>query len=146
MKQLTQGVLAQAFGHLRRCGTGRRECIVYLTGPVDDPQLIDGVVHPRHTAGPAGYDLDSASIAELWRELLASGRSIRMQAHTHPGAAYHSSRDDALAIVHTPGFLSLVIPDFASGQIGLDHALLAERTRDGGWTQAPIAERLAVVA
>ena len=146
MKHLRHGVLAQVFGHLRSCGAGRRECVVYLTGPVDNPQLIDGVVHPAHTAGPGGYDLDSASIAELWRELLASRRSIRMQAHTHPGAAYHSSRDDALAIVHTPGFLSLVIPNFASGQIGLDHAFLAERAQDGRWTEAPMAERLVVVA
>jgi len=146
MKQLRQGVLAQALGHLRRCGAGRRECVVYLTGPIDDPQLIDGVVHPAHTAGPGGYDLDSASIAQLWRQLLSSGRSIRMQAHTHPGPAYHSSRDDALAVVHTPGFLSLVIPNFACGHSGLDHAFLAERAKDGRWTEAPIAERLAVVA
>jgi hypothetical protein len=69
-----------------------------------------------------------------------------MQAHTHPAAAYHSSRDDALAIVHTPGFLSLVIPDFARGEIGLDRAFLAERGHDGRWRQVSIAERLAVVA
>jgi len=145
MKQLRKEVLEQAFEHLRSCGGGRRECVIYLTGPVVNPTIVDGVVHPRHTAGPAGYDLDSAAIAELWRELVACGRSIRVQVHTHPGAAFHSSRDDALALVHTPGFLSLVIPDFALGPIGLEGAFLAERTSDGHWSQARVDERLVMV-
>lgn len=146
MKQLKQEVLERAFEHLRCCGAGRRECVVYLTGPVDAPTLLDGVAHPRHTAGPAGYDLDSTAIAELWRDLLASRRTIRVQVHTHPGAAYHSSRDDALALVRTPGFLSLVVPKFALGKVGFDEAFLAERTADGRWVGVPPGDRLAVSA
>lgn len=145
MRQLKTEVLEQAFEHLRSCGAGHAECVVYLTGPVEIPRCVDGIVHPRHTAGSGGYDLDSASIAALWRDLVRARRSIRMQAHTHPGAAYHSSRDDALALVHTPGFLSLVIPDFALGPVGFNGAFLAERTENGGWVQVSIEERLAVV-
>ena len=145
MKRLDIGVLARAFENLRRCGAGRRECIVYLTGPVDAPDVVDGVVHPRHSASAAGYDLDSDAIAGLWRDLARSGRSVRVQVHTHPGTAYHSSRDDALALVHTPGFLSLVIPDFALGTVGFDGAFLAERSNDGRWVGVPIPERLAAV-
>jgi len=146
MKQLKQEVLEQAFEHLRSCGSGRRECVVYLTSPVDTPEVIDGVVHPRHTAGHAGYDLDSQSIAELWRDLAAQARSIRVQVHTHPGAAFHSSRDDALALVHTPRFLSLVIPNFALGPVGFEGAYLAQRSDGGRWVSAPLAERIQVVA
>jgi proteasome lid subunit RPN8/RPN11 len=145
MKQLKQEVLEQSFEHLRRCGAGRSECVVYLTGPGDDDGLIDGVVHPRHTAGPGGYDLDSNEIAELWRDLATFGRSVRVQVHTHPGAAYHSSRDDRLALIHTPGFLSLVIPNFALGKIGFDGAFLAERDQHGCWVGVSLGERLAVV-
>lgn len=144
MKRLTHGVLEDAFEHLRRCGDGARECVVYLTGPAGQPTLVDGVVHPHHTSSSAGYDLDSAAIADLWRDLTAARRSIRVQVHTHPGPAYHSSRDDALAIVHTPGFLSLVIPRFASGPIGLDDAFLAARDVDGHWIEVPIQEHLEV--
>ncbi len=144
MRQLKQEVLEQAFEHLRGCGAGRSECVVYLTGPCDDDALIDGVVHPRHTAGPGGYDLDSDALAELWRDLVSCGRSIRMQVHTHPGAAYHSPRDDRLALIHTPGFLSLVIPDFALGNIGFDGAFLAERDEDGRWVGVPLGEHLEV--
>ncbi len=146
MMQLKREVLELAFEHLRRCGAGRRECVVYLTGPVDSAALIDGVVHPIHTAGVGGYDLASSAIAELWRDLAAAQRSVRVQMHTHPGTAYHSSRDDAHALVNAPGFLSLVIPDFARGQIGFAGAFLAERTDVGRWIAAVIDQRLEVVS
>jgi proteasome lid subunit RPN8/RPN11 len=146
MRRVKKEVLEQAFEHLRRCGAGRRECVVYWTGPVDRPDLVDGVVHPRHTAGPGGYDLDSNAIAELWRDLLSEGRSVRVQVHTHPGAAYHSSRDDTLALVHTPGFLSLVIPHFALGDVGLAGGFLAERTLSGEWVGVPLDEKLEFAA
>jgi hypothetical protein len=145
MKRMRKEVLDQAFEHLRCCGAGRAECVVYLTCPVTDPALIDGVLHPRHTAGVGGYDLDSSAIAELWRELATSRRSIRVQMHTHPGTAYHSSRDDALALVHTPGSLSLVIPNFALGSVGFDGAFLAERTVVGSWVGVPVADKLRLV-
>ena len=144
MFQVGKEVLERAFEHLRACGAGRAECVVYLTGPIGSPLLIDGVVHPRHSASGGGYDLDSAAIADLWRDLVASGRSIRVQVHTHPGPAYHSSRDDALAIVHTPGFLSLVIPNFALGAVGLQGAFLARRSEEGAWVAVPPADCLAV--
>jgi len=145
MKRLAEGVLEQTFEHLRCCGGGMRECVVYLTGPVDEPDVVDGVVHPRHTASAVGYDLDSAAIAELWRDLTASKRSIRVQVHTHPGSAFHSSRDDALALVHTTGFLSLVIPRFAGGTVSLDGAFLAARNGHGRWVEVPVEENLEVV-
>lgn len=145
MKRMRKEVLDQAFEHLRCCGVGRAECVVYLTGLATDPALIDGVLHPRHTAGVGGYDLDTSAIAELWRELATSRRSIRVQMHTHPGTAYHSSRDDALALVHTPGSLSLVIPNFALGSVGFDGAFLAERTAVGSWVGVPVADKLRLV-
>ena len=143
--QLATGVLERTFEHLRRCGAGRRECVVLLTGPTDEPMLADEVLHPRHAASAVGYDLDSRAIGELWRDLLARGRSVRMQVHTHPGRAYHSSRDDALAVVATPGYLSLVIPNFAAGPVSFDQAFLAERAADGTWQPVAIDARLSVV-
>jgi hypothetical protein len=144
MKRLAKEVLERAFEHLRVCGDGRRECVVYLTGPVEDPDLVDGAVHPRHTAGSGGYDLDSNAIADLWAELVTQRKSIRVQMHTHPSAAFHSPRDEALALVHTPGFLSLVIPNFALGPVGLEGAYLAERTEAGVWAAVSPCERLQI--
>lgn len=144
MMQIKQEVLERTFEHLRQCGRGRAECVVYLTGTVDTHTVVDDVVHPMHTASAAGYDLDSSAIAELWRSLTTSRRSIRIQVHTHPGAAYHSSRDDSLALVHTPGFLSLVIPNFAFGDTGFDRAFLAELDQQGRWHGVPINNRLEI--
>jgi proteasome lid subunit RPN8/RPN11 len=145
VKQLKAEVLELAFEHFRRCGAGQRECIVYMTSEVENPELIDGVIHPIHSAGPAGYDLDSDAIAVLWRDLLVQQRSIQMQVHTHPGVTYHSSRDDALALVNSTGALSLVIPDFALGPVGLREAFLARSDENGGWVEVPIAQNLEVV-
>lgn len=144
MLRIPEEVLERAFEHLRSCGEGQAECVVYLTGPVDHAGLVDGVTHPPHTAGPGWYQLDSAALGSLWVDLADSERSIRLQIHTHPGAAYHSSLDDTLAIVHTPGFYSLVVPRYAQGDVGLDGAFLAMRRKDGAWTAVSIADHLEV--
>jgi hypothetical protein len=62
--------------------------------------------------------------------------------HTHPRKAFHSSTDDDFPIVHTPGFLSLVIPDFGLNGPSLEKAFLARLNDDGAWVQVPIEEYL----
>jgi hypothetical protein len=146
VKRLRKEVLEQAFGHLRQCGAGERECVVYVTGPIDCPDLIDGAIHPVHSASAVSYEVGAGAIAQLWTELLATRRSVRAQIHTHPGVAYHSTRDDSFALIGTPGYLSLVLPDFALGPVGLDGAFLAELDDAGGWSSVPVIERLEVVA
>lgn len=135
MITLAAGVLERSFEQLRRCGRGRHECVVLWTAPLAQPDLIDEVVHPGHTASAVGYNIDPAWIGELWLELAEHRRTVRAQVHTHPGSAYHSSRDDAHALVHTPGYLSLVVPDFAVGPATLAGAFLAERASDGSWLE-----------
>jgi hypothetical protein len=68
-----------------------------------------------------------------------------VQVHTHPGAAYHSTTDDAFPLIHSPGFLSLVIPRFAQGPIGFGDAFLAEIQPDGGWRAKSINDALELV-
>lgn len=143
--QVRRGVLEQTFEHLRRCGAGARECIVYLTGPLDTPALLDAVVHPAHTASAGGYEVGADAIGELWAQLLASHRTVRMQAHSHPRGAYHSGCDDANALIGTPGYLSLVLPNFALGPVGLDGAYLAERAPDGRWATVSVMQRLEII-
>lgn len=145
MRQLRAEVLELAFEHFRRCGDGCRECVVYFTADLHNLSLIDGVVHPAHSAGAGGYDLSSAAIADLWRQLLDEHRTIQLQAHTHPGPSYHSARDDALALVNSTGALSLVIPNFALGPVGFEGAFLAHLDADGQWREASIAETLELV-
>jgi hypothetical protein len=130
---LSPGVLEQSFELLRRCGAGRTECVVVWIAPLTNPDHIDEVAHPRHTATPGSYDIDPAWVGKLWLDLARRNRTVRAQVHTHPGTAYHSSVDDHHALVHTPGYLSLVIPSFAQGPIGLRESYLVGRAEDGRW-------------
>jgi hypothetical protein len=132
---LAPEVLASSFEHLRRCGAGSRECVVVWIAPLTDHDHINEVAHPRHTASAVGYDIDPAWIGELWLDLARRERTVRAQVHTHPGAAYHSSVDDMLALVHTAGYLSLVIPRFAQEPVGLKDSFLVGRASDGSWQQ-----------
>jgi hypothetical protein len=105
---------------------------------------LDDLTHPRHRSYNGGLEVESAWITELWKVLAREGRGVRVQVHTHPGAAFHSASDDTWPVIHVPGFLSLVIPRFGLGPIGLDEAYLTEIGPDGTWREAVIAECLEV--
>ena len=135
MINLAPEVLERSFQHLRRCGDARRECVVFWAGPLSEPGHVDTVLHPRHAAAAGGYEVDPLWINELWLDLASRQQTIRAQVHTHPGAAYHSSTDDDFALVHTPGYLSLVIPDFARGAISLQGSYLTARDGEGDWRE-----------
>jgi hypothetical protein len=141
-----QRVLDATFDHLRRCGAGRRECQILWTSSWNTMQDITGVVHPRHRAHAGGFDLDSTWLNAFWLELAERGEGVRIQVHTHPGEAFHSAIDDAFPIIHTPGFLSLVIPRFAQSHVGLDDAFLAELGQDGLFREVPISEHLRIAS
>jgi hypothetical protein len=142
---LTAEVLKASFEDLRRCGAGERECVVLWTGPQDRAGFVDGVVQPPHTASAAHYDIPAEWIGEFWGQLAAERRTVRAQVHTHPRDAYHSPRDDRLALVHIAGYCSLVIPRFAEGSVGLKDAYLAVRDEDGKWQHADAARFIEVV-
>ncbi len=146
MLTITQEVLGQSFEHLLRCGGGRTECVVVWAGPLERAGYADEVILPRHTASAAHYDIDPSWIGELWLDLAERKRAVRCQVHTHPGAAYHSSRDDALALIHTPGYLSLVLPRFATGPVSLMNSYLTVRDETGTWQALDPVSSIAVEA
>jgi len=137
--------LIETFGQLRSCGAGRRECQVLWVSPWSDPETINSVVHPRHRSHGAGFELDSAWLTRFWNELAATKSGVRVQVHTHSGLAFHSGTDDRYPIVHTAGFLSLVIPNFALGPEGIAETYLAEIGSDGEWRSVPVTEYLEIV-
>jgi hypothetical protein len=140
--RLPRSVLDETFAHFRDCGCGRRECQVLWVSPWDAPETISKPVHPQHKAHVGGFVLDDRWLNDFWFALAKDNLGIRIQVHTHPCEAFHSPTDDAFPIVHTVGFLSLVIPNFALGPIGFQDAFLTEIQADGRWREVPIAERL----
>jgi hypothetical protein len=137
-------VLKETFDHFRRCGGGRRECQVVWISAWRESALISAAVHPQHAAHGGGFRLDDAWLNDFWQELARKEDGIRVQIHTHPRRAFHSRTDDAYPIIHQPGFLSLVIPDFAMGVVGFERAYLAEIGDDGRWREVAVADRIDV--
>jgi hypothetical protein len=130
------GVLEDTFEALRRCGAGVHECVVYWLGLIDQPGSIDEVVQPTHRAGPTWYRIDDAWITPFFISLRTTRRTIRGQVHTHPAKGVrHSPVDDAFPIAPGEGFVSIVLPSFARGPVGLDGAYSAIQGSDGTWRE-----------
>jgi len=142
--RIASAVLPESFEILRSCGAGRAECVVYWLGRRTNDALVDEVVHPKHSSHAGGYDVDGAWQNQLWLRMAREDRRLLAQVHTHPAAAYHSQRDDAMAALQTPGFLSLVVPEFALGEVSLRGTHLAERVGDGGWIALDAVKKIAV--
>jgi len=128
-------VFEESFETFRRCGADQQECVVYWSGPAEDGGLVDQVHHPDHQAGAGGYDVDGAWLTAFLRSLTAEQRKVRVQVHTHPGSTFHSRRDDTLALLYVPGFLSLVIPNFGLDEAALKGSYLAGLDASGQWQE-----------
>jgi hypothetical protein len=138
-------LLHATFDYFRRCGCGKTECQVVWTSPWDSIDLLDEAVHPKHESHLGGFSVDDKWLHSFWLDLAARKTGVRVQVHTHPGAAFHSPTDDAYPMIHTPGFLSLVIPRFGMGAIGLSGAYLTELGPDGEWHEVLPTSRLKIV-
>lgn len=130
--RLARDTVQTTFRTLRECGRGECECAVYWTGPAGE-DLVDGFEHPIHKRSPFCYEVDDDWLTQFWKRLAASKRSVKVQVHTHPGEAFHSSSDDTWPIVSQADFVSIVIPDFAIGEPSLDKAWVGRLQADGKW-------------
>lgn len=93
------------------------------------------MVHPVHHAGPGGYEVDPAWVNDFFLALRRERKTVRAQVHTHPFDAGHSRTDDRFALAPATDFVSLVIPDFADGTVGLDRAAAFRMAASGTWDQ-----------
>jgi hypothetical protein len=125
-------IIHETFRTLRECGQGECECALYWTGP-SYSDLVDGVEHPIHQSSLCGYEINDGWLTDFWKRLATSKRSTKAQVHTHPGEAFHSATDDNWPIVSQAGFLSIVIPNFATGDISLNNAWVGRLKADGTW-------------
>jgi hypothetical protein len=139
---LAREMLEDTFKHFRACGRGRDECQSLWLSSWAAPEVIAKVVHPKHRAQHGGFVLEDDWLNQFWLELADTNMGIRVQVHTHPREAFHSPTDDEFPIIHKPGFLSLVIPNFGLGPVGFKDAYLTEIQKDGRWREVPIPSRL----
>jgi hypothetical protein len=120
---------------LASCGRGRHECVAFWTGQTLN-DVVDSTVHPEHASSAASYRVDDDWLNRFWFSLHEQRRRILAQVHTHPGAAFHSTSDDEGAIGVHPGFLSIVIPQFAANRSLLDAC--AYRMTNAGWQRVSL--------
>lgn len=132
--RLASSVLGTTFEVLRSCGRSECECVVYWVGPAG-ADAVDGVEHPTHRRSPFGYQIDDSWLTRFGLDLGRRQRSVKAQVHTHPGAAFHSQTDDDWPIVAQPGFLSVVIPNFAMNGITLKNAWIGRLQQNGTWRE-----------
>lgn len=138
--RLPRRLLEDSFDQLRDCGAGHAECVLYWCAARTAPDQLTRLVHPVHQAGSRWYEVDSAWITEFFLDLRRTGQTVRAQVHTHPRHAGHSGTDDQFALAPAPGFLSLVIPDFATGRATLADTVLMEMDQHGSWAPCPAQE------
>jgi proteasome lid subunit RPN8/RPN11 len=129
--RLSEKLLRSVIDVFADCGGSRNECIVYVTAPLERRDDANGFVHPVHASSPVSTTVDSEELHLVWDGLRQTGSRIVLQVHSHPGTAFHSSIDDRFPIVHSVGFLSLVLPSF--GRLGLQGAHVAVHTGNGKW-------------
>lgn len=132
---LAPELLEATFEQLRACGKGRHECVAYWCARATEPDTLHRLVHPVHRAGLGGYTVDSAWVSQFFLDLRARAETVRVQIHTHPGRAGHSSTDDQYALAPAEGFRSVVFPNFAFGDVGWDKSHLVRMGADGEWVQ-----------
>jgi hypothetical protein len=144
MLHISHRMIEETFTTLRSCGANERECKLYWLSHWDQPDHLVEVAHPHHTASRYGVAINSAWITHFWNDLSARKMSVAVQVHTHPSEAFHSATDDAFPLLFHAGFLSLVIPDFAMGQVGLDEAYLTEIQQDGHWQKVQTSSRIMI--
>jgi hypothetical protein len=144
MFRLQGSMIEETFEILRSCGSNKHECQIYWLSSWDSPSVITEIAHPLHTSSRAGLCIDSEWINKFWLELARRNLGVRVQIHTHPDEAYHSATDDEFPLVHSVGFLSLVIPNFAMGSVGMQDAYLTEMQPSGRWQQVDVRSRIQI--
>lgn len=133
MLRIPSRLLDASFSFLRACGKRRCECQVLWLAHSTGPMVVCDIAHSDHRSHASGFELSNQWLSELWLQLASTNTSIVAQVHTHPGRAFHSKTDDAFPIVHTPGFLSIVVPNFGRGSTSLESAYATTIGSDGAW-------------
>lgn len=104
-------ITTQTIVHLRRYPVTEAVCFWLGTPGDGQPAKINELWVPEFTATPVSYDIQPLEMLRLKQHLDEKGLWLLVQVHTHPGAAFHSRRDDLNAASPWPGFISIVVPN-----------------------------------
>ena len=136
---LSAALLAETLAALRAEGEFRVESLVFWGGVVaDGVAVVTDVFVPK---GPGVYKhplqvrISDRVIAALCGELDPPRLVLLGQVHTHMEAAFHSPSDDRFSL-DTPGYVSIVIPEFARGEVSAQNEWAFYECEGGGHFRA----------
>jgi hypothetical protein len=141
---VSRGVVDQTWEALRAFGKNGCEGFVLWLGRVERAaaRVTVAIVPAQDSISGeegVGYFVNGHTLFELNRALHQTGLRLLAQVHSHPGAAYHSSTDDAYAVVTTEGGFSVVVPDFAADDPD-PSACAVYRLRRGSWIELGVRD------
>lgn len=118
--EIPEVIARESIAIMQQAGEEGAEVFVAWAGAAASASFVfSRLIVPEQTSyrTPAGLlvRIPGRALFELNRSCHRYGEMLGGQIHAHPGAAYHSAADDSLALVRTPGGVSVVVPDFARG-------------------------------
>lgn len=116
--------LEKAYKFLRYAGTKGVEGICLFGGQMNEKTfIIKETIIPRQKSyileRGLMYAVERGELHNLNVWLYENKMQLIAQIHSHPRDAYHSLADDRYPIVDSYGGISIVVPDFASGEVSL---------------------------
>lgn len=138
--------IEEAYDHMRKMGKQGFEGVALFAGKeVGERFMVDRTLVPKQIALSIEYGLlYSVPGEELHRLnvfLYENNLSLIAQIHSHPKEAFHSETDDAFPIVTTVGCVSIVVPNFASGDIEINTWAVYRLTIENNWKQLQLNEQ-----
>lgn len=132
--RVAESIIKGTLSHLRKYARQGMEGVGYWVGSYRPLEAEVGELWiPRFEATSVSYDVRPQEMLRLRKELDASGHVLLAQVHSHPGSAFHSSRDDVYAASPWPGFISIVVPN--GGRINRPFFEVAEVFECSGGSQ-----------
>jgi hypothetical protein len=136
--------------HLRTHERVGNEGMVLWTGIKSNRDaFVKTCIHPVQQCTAVSFDIPLDENQRINTLLKQSNEVIIAQVHSHPGSAFHSSRDDGMPITFTIGLFSLVVPNFCKKDLkDLSELSIWEHIGKGNWQEIKhkeVAERFRII-
>lgn len=84
----------------------------------------------------AWVDIPGKELEKMNQYLYTKKLQMPIQVHSHPGRAYHSSRDDKKSILIFPGSFSMVVPNFGVDDFkSFEQWAVYKKHNENGWVK-----------
>lgn len=138
---IPQPIIDATAAYLKQYGVQDCEGIAYWAGSVGANRsvAVQTLVLVNHEPQGAGVRVTREEARKLVRVLAEFDLKLLAQVHSHPGDAFHSHGDDEHATSFHEGFVSAVVPRYATDDTSL-YDWAVHEYQDGEFVRVPPAE------